>query len=65
MPRTTELDSNQGKTKETEDQAITGRVLYNIDPSAVVYADVRSYDMNGNTKDKDLTRYGVGVEYYF
>lgn len=62
---TTELDSNKGETKETEDQAITARVLYNIDPSAVVYTDIRSYDMNGNTKDKDLTRWGVGVEYYF
>ena len=62
---TSKLESNVGKVADTEDQAITGRVMYFVDPSAVIYSDIRSYDMDGNDKSGDSTRWGVGVEYYF
>ncbi|WP_087017039.1 porin [Thaumasiovibrio subtropicus] len=62
---TDKLKSGGSKVAETDDQAITARIMYFVDPSAVIYSDIRSYDMNGNTKDKDATRWGIGVEYYF
>ncbi|ROV62054.1 porin [Vibrio ponticus] len=56
---------------DTGDTAVTARVLYKLDPSAVIYADIRSYDMGRDTyedksdKAADRTNFGIGVEYYF
>lgn len=44
-----------------------------LDPSAVLYFDVRNYDMmtptdgddKGNADANDQTRFLMGVEYYF
>ncbi|HHY0328695.1 TPA: porin [Vibrio cholerae] len=63
-----------GETQaETDSQAITARALYVLDPSAVLYFDIRNYDMmtptEGDDKGKadanDQTRFLLGVEYYF
>ncbi|GHZ13396.1 Outer membrane porin protein precursor [Vibrio cholerae] len=63
-----------GETQaETDSKAITARALYVLDPSAVLYFDVRNYDMmtptEGDDKGKadanDQTRFLLGVEYYF
>ncbi|MGL5290508.1 MAG: porin, partial [Vibrionaceae bacterium] len=67
---TTDLETSKGKVADTADKAITGRVMYFLDPSAVIYSDIRHYNFGkgdvGNEFDaKDQTRYGVGVEYYF
>lgn len=67
---TTDLDTSEGKVSSTGDTAITGRIMYLLDPSAVIYTDVRSYNFGsgdeGNAQGaKDNTRFGIGVEYYF
>lgn len=49
----------------TDSQAITARALYVLDPSAVLYFDVRNYDMMGSAKGDDQTRFLAGIEYYF
>ncbi|MGL6176512.1 MAG: hypothetical protein ACRC1U_05910, partial [Vibrionaceae bacterium] len=67
---TTDLDTSNGKVSDTADTAITGRIMYLLDPSAVIYTDVRSYNFgSGDTGNldgaKDQTKFGIGVEYYF
>ncbi|WGW01119.1 porin [Vibrio sp. YMD68] len=54
------------KSKGADDSstAITGRLGYLL-PSTYLYADVRNYDMLGDTKGDDGTRFIVGAEYYF
>ncbi|AEH33699.1 porin [Vibrio anguillarum] len=63
-----------GETQaESSSRAITARALYVLDPSAVLYFDVRNYDMmtpadgdgKGNADANDQTRFLMGVEYYF
>ncbi|WP_217521307.1 porin [Vibrio metschnikovii] len=55
-----------GETQaNTDSQAITARALYVMDPSAVLYFDVRNYDMMGSSKGDDQTRVLLGMEYYF
>ncbi|MGL5335139.1 MAG: porin, partial [Enterovibrio sp.] len=59
-----------GTDKDVKDKGITARVMYFLDPSAVIYSDIRHYNFGkgdvGNEFDaKDQTRYGVGIEYYF
>ncbi|ENM3786672.1 porin [Vibrio cholerae] len=55
-----------GVTQEnTDSQAITARALYVMDPSAVMYFDIRNYDMMGSAKGDDQTRFLLGMEYYF
>ncbi|MCG7498462.1 porin [Vibrio sp. Of7-15] len=62
---TDDLDSNNGSTSGTSDTAITARVLYMLDPSAVIYSDIRSYDFNDSNDAGDVTKLGLGIEYYF
>ncbi|MGL4735550.1 MAG: porin [Enterovibrio sp.] len=67
---TTDLDTSDGKVSDTADTAITGRIMYLLDPSAVIYTDVRSYNFGSGDVDnsqgaKDQTKFGIGVEYYF
>ncbi|ANU37168.1 porin [Vibrio scophthalmi] len=73
---TSDLSTTGGNVndKNTGDTAITARVLFKLDPSAVIYADIRSYDMGVNAYDVtadrddqagDVTKFGIGVEYYF
>lgn len=55
-----------GVTKaDTDSQAITARALYVLDPSAVMYFDIRNYDMMGSKETDDQTRFLLGMEYYF
>ncbi|EKO3558296.1 porin [Vibrio metschnikovii] len=59
-------DAKWGSVKQAnESQAITARALYVLDPSAVLYFDVRNYDLLGSDKEHDQTRFLAGVEYYF
>ncbi|ANS84724.1 Chitoporin [Vibrio scophthalmi] len=72
---TSDLSTTGGalNDKNTSDTAITARVLFKLDPSAVIYADIRSYDMGDNAYEtvanesnvNDVTKFGIGVEYYF
>lgn len=63
-----------GETQaESSSQAITARALYVMNPSAVMYFDIRNYDMmtptdgddKGNADANDQTRFLWGMEYYF
>ena len=62
---TSEADiAGEGKKADSEDMAITGRIGYLL-PSAIIYSDVRHYNMNGDTDTLDGTNFLLGVEYYF
>ncbi|PKF51711.1 porin [Enterovibrio nigricans] len=50
--------------QDNDDVAMTARVGYLL-PSAVLYFDVRDYDVDGATKTDDVTKFIFGTEYYF
>ena len=61
--------AHQGKsslstTIDDADTAITARVAYTL-PSAILYFDVRDYDMDGDATAGDKTRLMFGTEYYW
>lgn len=58
---TTDADIDGKTAANTADTAITGRIGYLL-PSAIIYSDVRHYDMNDDAKQ---TRFLLGIEYYF
>ncbi|MCD9528596.1 porin [Photobacterium carnosum] len=58
---TTDADIDGKTAANTADTAITGRIGYLL-PSAIIYSDIRHYDMNDDAKQ---TRFLLGVEYYF
>ncbi|PSU71209.1 porin [Photobacterium phosphoreum] len=58
---TTDADIDGNTAANTADTAITGRIGYLL-PSAIIYSDIRHYDMNDNVEQ---TRFLLGVEYYF
>ncbi|PSU32121.1 porin [Photobacterium lutimaris] len=64
VDKAVDRDDNGVFTKDTASQAITGRVMYLL-PSTAIYFDVRNYDMLGNDKSADGTRFLFGAEYYF
>ncbi|AJR09598.1 porin [Photobacterium gaetbulicola] len=61
---TKKINGTEVTTKDVGSQAITGRVMYLL-PSTAIYFDVRNYDMLGNDKGADGTRFLFGAEYYF
>ncbi|EGR3920521.1 porin [Vibrio cholerae] len=62
---TTKAKEGSVTKADTDSQAITARALYVLDPSAVMYFDVRNYDMMGSKETDDQTRFLLGMEYYF
>ncbi|MGF1908000.1 porin [Vibrio kasasachensis] len=50
--------------EDDSDTAITARVAYTL-PSAILYFDIRDYDMDGKTTESDKTRLMFGTEYYW
>ncbi|MCD9470639.1 porin [Photobacterium phosphoreum] len=62
---TTDADVDGETLDGSADTAITGRIGYLL-PSAIIYSDVRHYDM-GDKKgvSSDQTRFLLGMEYYF
>ncbi len=61
---TTDAEIDGKDKKESGDMALTARVGYLL-PSAIIYSDIRHYDMNGNLEGDDMTRFMLGIEYYF
>ncbi|BCI76603.1 Outer membrane porin protein precursor [Vibrio cholerae] len=62
---TTKVKFGDETKADTDSQAITARALYVLDPSAVMYFDIRNYDMMGSKETDDQTRFLLGMEYYF
>jgi len=49
---------------DDSDSAVTARVAF-LQPSFIIYGDIRDYDMNGDSKETDKTDFMLGIEYYF
>ncbi|GEA51547.1 membrane protein [Vibrio inusitatus NBRC 102082] len=70
-----ELERDGQTIDDTDDNVISGQVLYFVDPSAVLYARARTLDFGDKVqvtdatdlrwKSEDFVEVSVGVEYYF